>query len=170
MLKTIFAIVLILTFPQISNGEYLSRFQCRQNISTIKNAIPEYTQLEARMTWYKIDEPLVKFGSVESDIVSYKFWGDYFYGMEVGIVGKENINELLRYFKKEAERIYNNNADLEMFSKPIRNKGDEWLFLMPNEVIILKRFSVNLGQLEVVCRARYFKFIGVSDPVNSQKK
>ena len=111
--------------------------------------------------WYKIDGAKAKFGNVESEVVNYVFLQDKFYGKVCAIVGKDNINELLRYFSKELERIYEEQAEMEVFKQPVELRDRSYAFIKPDEVIIVKRFSVHLGEVQIICRDLFEKHIGL---------
>ena len=163
MMKRILPILLILLLPQLTKADYLNRFKCHQNISTIENASLEFIQVESNMKWYKIGNSIAKFGEVESSIVSYMFLGGVFYGEEVGIIGNENINKLLRYFKKKVETVYKDQNEFLVFTRPIERKDGSWVFIMPDEVIIIRRFSVHLCQVQVLCRDLWAEYAGVPE-------
>lgn len=152
MIKILFTIFILTFIPLNTKAEYLNRFQCRQNISTIENATLEYIKLGSSMTWYRLENSKMKFGDFESDIVSYMFWGDIFYGIEIGVIGNENISNLIRFFHHESVRIYKNEPDLEIFTYPAERKDGSWVYIFPDEVVIVRRFSVHLGQVQVLCR------------------
>ncbi len=163
MMKKILPIFLILLLPQVTQANYLNRFKCRQNISTIKNASLEFIQVESNMKWYKIGDSVAKFGEVESNIVSYMFLGGVFYGEDIGIIGNDNINKLLRYFRNKVETLYKDQNKFAVFTRQIERKDGSWVFIMPDEVIIIRRFSVHLGQVQVLCRDLWAEYAGVPE-------
>lgn len=147
-----------------SHSSFLESSQCNQKISDLSGHRHIHSNLVTQQNWYEVDGTKFKISEVESDVVAFKFWGSSFYGIEIGITGKDKINHVLRYLKAKAEKIYMNDPENSFFSNPITNSDHEYGFVFPSEVVILKRFSVNLGQVEVICRDQYFKFEGIDNP------
>jgi hypothetical protein len=168
MLRSIL-LVIMLFLPKLSYGDYFDGIKCSQDISTIKYLELEYIDRSMTMKWYKIDNTRAKFGNVESDIISYIFWDNKFYGKECSIIGKDAINMVLRFFKEQVEASYEDKPELQVFAHPIQRKDGSWVFLKADEVIIIRRFSVHLGQVQILCRKLWENITGLSDLHNQRK-
>ena len=79
------------------------------------------------------------------------------------ITGKDNINETLRYFKKEVEQIYNDDPGNEVFKYPVKRRDGSWVFVEPDKIIIIRRLSLNLGRVDILCRDLWEERTGLSD-------
>lgn len=121
----------------------------------------EYIDRTLSLKWYKIDNATATFGDIESNVVNYLFWDDKFYGKVCAIIGKDNINEILRYFKKEVERIYADKPEGAVFKEPTKGKDGSYVYIEPDRIIIVRRFSVHLGQVEILCRELFEKRTGM---------
>ncbi len=152
---------MIFGFVSTVHGEYFEGIQCDQDISTVQGLELDHIGLTLAKEWYKKENETEVFGNVKSDIVNYLFLKKKFFGKVYAIIGKENINEILRYFTKEVEHIYANDEENRVFSKPIERRDGAWIFIEPEKIIIFKRYTVHLGQLEILCRSKYEEISGV---------
>ena len=161
MMKKFIFIAIILSFGFQAYADYFDGLICEQNLPTSKHFSMEFGDPSLTLRYYKIDGAVARFGDVETDIVNYLFWNNKFYGKICAIIGNENINEILRYFTREIETLYANQPDNSIFIQPIKRKDGSWLFIEPTKVIIVHRYSVHLGQVEILCKDLWEKISGI---------
>jgi len=160
-MKKIFLILISLLGSVLSsNADYFGDIICDQSIATIKDYELEYANPTFAVKWYKIGDTKQKFGTIESNIVNYLFLEGKFYGKVFGIIGKDNINGILRFFKEELKRVYEAENSSKIFVDPIRRRDGSWLYMKPNQVVIVSRFSLHLGQVQILCREAWENYTG----------
>lgn len=158
MKRLFITILILLNVSSIVYGEDINGIKCGTNISELKHLEVEYITTTFETKWYKDKKNETKFGTVEPATSNYIFCRDEYYGKVYSIVGKDNINEVLRYFIKEIEHIYEKIPDKKIFAHPIKRKDGSFVFLEPEKAIIVRRFSLHLGQVSVLCRDLWEKF------------
>ncbi len=151
------AIVLVLllgtTFSAYSD-DYFSGLACEQEISTVKELSPVYTNLTSYVLYEK-DGDHISIGDVESTLINYVFWEDKFYGKVIAICGAENFNEVLRYL----QNTYGHPITIE------QQRITMWM--TPELVFRVKRFSYHQGQLDILCRDLFFELEMSDEQTNS---
>ena len=148
----------ILYVPEIFSAENIS-VNCGSNISEYPNLEIEYTDLSFSYKWCKTDDQTIKFGDVETLTSNLLFWNDQFFARVYSVVGNDNINRVLRYFKNELEKKWQEKPEAEFFKYPVQRKDKTWVFIEPDRVVRLVRYSVHLSQIEVLCKSMWEKTI-----------
>lgn len=152
------ASLLLLTTGAPAHGDYFDGFACGQALPAGLQL--EYTDIPRLLTWFTAPDPRQDLGGVISGHVSYLFWDGRFYGKVCPIVGQHQINAVLRFFRQELKRIYTGQPEAGAFRHPVERRDDAWVFIQPELIVIVRRFSVHLGQVEILCRDAYERRTG----------
>jgi hypothetical protein len=156
--------LMVLTFVPHAHGGYFDNFACGQPAPAAAGLQLEYTDIPRLLSWYRGANQRQDFGGVISDRVSYLFLNGQFYGKLCPIVGQDHINAVLRFFRQELERIHAEKPDAGAFRHPIERRDDSWVFVEPDVIVIVRRFSVHLGQVEILCRDLYERHMDPDSP------
>ena len=142
----IFVIILSSTF---ANADYFRGIKCAQNVSEVEGLILDATKgTNFEKKEYRIKNDLIQIGEVKSNLISYLFWNDRFFGITIDIFKKEDYNKIIRYFNEKHGPVIRSD----------KNKSLIWL--TENAVIIVNRFSTHLSQVQVLCRDLYNEMHG----------
>lgn len=147
--KLIIFCAIFFILSNVALADYFDDIKCHQHISTQPKLKLVYTNVSLFFYWYRCDNASIKFGDVKSDLVNYLFMSKWFFGKVVAIYGSEDINEVLRFLQKE-------------HGGPFRIKNRTYTWLTNDKVIFVKRFSLHLAQVEILCRELYAKYYGDS--------
>lgn len=126
--------------PAYASDSYIGDLKCRQNVNSIDGLILEYMNPTMSMQWHKIDDEDYEIFNVKFAHGNYVFRGPATFAKVATVQGKDKIHHLLRSFQKKY-------GSLE------RVKGEHSCIWETEErTILLRRFSVHLGQVEIYCR------------------
>lgn len=148
------------------HGGNIDGLKCGTNISELPQLEIEYIMYSYVL--YKDEHNSTTFGSVEPISASYFFSGDRFVVKVYSITGRDNINEVLRYFTKRLEQYNNQKPEKIITPIPMERKDGSWLFVEKERAIIIRRFSHNLGQVSILCRDMWEEYMGISEKIEKK--
>ena len=134
-----------LSYSLGAEQEFQSQFACQEEMASI----PELTSVSiaGAYTLYERKSDYASFGPLESNLVTYVAWRNTYYGTIIPICGEDVFHAVMRSFENSA-----------LYGQPIsNNKTRTIVWLSDPFVFRLTRFSYHLGQLEVLCRERFFE-------------
>ena len=145
---------MLLSFVFLTNAlcTDLDGINCGQTIDTLKDIEIEYIDPTFTYEWCVVPNPKGSFRDVEVAKESYLFLHKKFYGKILAITGNDDLNQILRRLRSDLTGKYENNTTAPIFANPINRKEGSWVFIEPDQVIIYKRYSVHLGEIEILCR------------------
>ena len=142
--KFFMATLLLIVFPSFGVAD-LTSLKCEQKIDDFDNLELAYTNITLDIKWYQADSDPTIDGKVVSGNVNLLFWNKLYYGKVISLYGTDAINNVLRHLQKE-----NGN--------PIqRDRERVYQWITEDKIILIKRFSLHLGQVEAYCKELYEK-------------
>jgi hypothetical protein len=156
IIRTILIVALLSISVSASYGVDIAGFNCGQSKNDIPQLEAEFIDKNFVVSWYKAPVNSIHFGNVKPLTASYLFLGKKFYGTTYSIVGKEDIISTLRYLDDRLKIIYKDEIETNPLSHPLRT-GHYWIFIHPQKVYFLKRYSVHVATLEILCRDMWEK-------------
>jgi hypothetical protein len=113
--------------------------------------------------WYKSNNTHERIGCIDSEYTSYIFLNDRFFGKVYAITGNDNINKVLRFFTDELEALYKDDPKNSVLKNPLHRKDGSWLFVIPGKIVIIRRYSLHLARVEILCKELWEKRKGITD-------
>lgn len=92
---------------------------------------------------YRKETDQITIGEVTFSGISYLFLHNKFYGIAIDIISEDDFNKTIRYLGNKYGSVYR-----------YKEKKESWWFTA-DEVIIVKRFSTHLAQLQIFCRKMF---------------
>jgi len=141
--------------------DYFQGFSCGHELSDTEGLTQSsFLSISMADSTYQKENDRIMFGNTEFMIVDYLFKKNKFVGIAVPVCGKDNINEILRFFDSK--------HGTPIKSKKIR--GYTWI--TKNEAILFKRFNRHLGQVNIYCVENFKNQFNLSrregDTINKQ--
>ena len=143
MKQLIIYIVIILLTPLISQADE-KQFICGNKYTEKTNLKLVYTNTIFDINWYELDRDSFQFEKYTSNRINYLFLKDKYYAKVISIFGSENITEVLRYLNSN-------------FGSPYRNDKKVFGWMKGDTIILHRRFSLHLSQVEIYCIDMYLK-------------
>lgn len=156
LIRTILIVAFLSIFVSVSYGVDIAGFDCGQRKNNFPQLEVEFIDKNFAISWYKAPVESIQFGNVKPLTASYLFLGKKFYGTTYSIVGKEDIISTLRYLNDRLKIIYKDELETNPLSHPLRT-GHYWIFIHPHKVYYLKRYSVHVATLEILCKDMWEK-------------
>ena len=153
--KSCFLFFLSVFFPVFVLANGLS-FKCAEIGKPDDNLKLVYSNSVLETDWYEADSDSVSFGGVVSNKINYLFWHRQYYAKIVAIYGSDSINETLRYLRKK-------------YGHPFQSKNRIYGWIADDKIILSRRFSLHLGQVEIYCRDLYEKKHNLNDLENGAR-
>lgn len=143
MKRLIVYIAIILLAPLISQADD-TQFFCGDKYIEKANLKLVYINTTFDVNWYELNKDSFQFGKYTSNRINYLFVKDEYYAKVISILGSDNITEVLRYL----------NSNL---GSPYRNDKKVFGWMKGDTIILHRRFSLHLSQVEIYCIDMYLK-------------
>jgi len=134
-----------------------TNFKCGESAKNTNNLNLAYTNITLNVEWYEpIDEEPSTIESVSSYKINYLFWNKKYYAKIISLLGASDINESLRYLRST-------------YGSPFRSKNNIYGWINDSQIILSRRFSLNLGQIEFYCKELYLEKFDIKELQNGAK-
>lgn len=133
-------------------------FECGHEVKNYDNLKLAYINATFNTEWYELKSYSERIGEITAKKVNFIFWNKKYMGRVIPLFGSDQINYALRHFKK----IYGDSH------KNIQEKY--YLWMTADEIINVRRFSLQLGQIEIYCRQYFEEWKASREPKTELKE